>query len=805
MSDDRRGLTGAGWLAPVIAVARRIGRDRWRANVVVGVLVAVTVAMAVATLTGARRAETAFDRLRVDSHSSDIRFFFEDADLAASLDALAEVEGISEIGVSSEMFVRPVGSELFPDYQLLPIAARPDLGGDLLDIPRIVAGRAVRPDAVDEIALSEGLASDLEIDVGDTIELESMSVEWIDVAFNGGDPGPPDGPVVSVEVVGLARTPADFGRWLGVIHLSPAFATRFEDQVRTYTWVSARVTDTSEAGLNALREGPLDAFEVQEVDRSFFTDSDATTDGLNTIAVSLRLVALAAILAGVTAVGLALVRLARDTLAVRVTLAAIGWTRAQLVALVVLLLLPWVLSGVVVGLVLGAVGSPLAVVGLARAVDPDVGALAPYPGWIAVVGAVSVLVSCVLLGLTAMRAARRTAGSTAPGRALPRLSHPLAVPIGVRRALFGASDRGGRASRGAAVAVAVSVVVAVAALLVGASIQRLQDDPTLSGPGRLDQRFIDSGEATDVFDRAMALLDGDDRVSDLAGIHIAFGISAPGTGELTALVLDVRRGDVGAAIVSGRFAVQPDEVAVGPATLEELGRSIGDDVELSSEQGTARFRIVGTTLFPEGDFSHDSGLALTADGAERFLGDVEVDTALHQVVFSWADGVDAAAADRSLEDEGFPPLTGAEGLRPAVVSNLAEVRDLPRVLAALVIALGLVTLLHAVSLTTRAREQEAGTLRALGVSPRSVSLVVEIQGLVLALVAVGAGIPLGLALGRQIWSPIAQRAHVVDRPIPSWGGTVWLVAAVLIGASVVALPLALRSLRHRPAAALRAE
>ncbi|HUS62300.1 MAG TPA: hypothetical protein VMY34_08890, partial [Acidimicrobiales bacterium] len=342
-SDDRRGLTGAGQLAPVIAVARRIGRDRWRANLVVGVLVAVTVAMAVATLTGARRVETAFDRLRVDSHSSDLRFFFDGSDLESSLDQLAQVDGISEIGVSSEMFVRPVGSELFPDYQLLAIAPRPDQGGDVLDIPRIVKGRAVRPGAVDELALSEELASELDIAVGDTIEIESMSVEWIDVAFNGGDPGPPDGPVVSLEVVGLARTPADFGRWLGVIHLSPAFAARYEDQVRTYTWVSARVTDASEAGLSALKEGPLDAFEVQEVDRSFFTDSDATNDGLNTIAVSLRLVALAAVLAGVTAVGLALVRLARDALAVRVTLAAIGWTRAQLETLVVLLLLPWVL------------------------------------------------------------------------------------------------------------------------------------------------------------------------------------------------------------------------------------------------------------------------------------------------------------------------------------------------------------------------------------------------------------------------------------------------------------------------------
>lgn len=798
-------MTKPGQLAPVLAVARTSARGRWRSNVVLGALVAATVAMAVATLTGARRAESAFDRLRAESHSSDIRFFFDDADLATSLDQLARVDGISEVGVSSEMFVRPVGSDLFPDYQLLPIVARPDLGGDVLDIPRIVAGRAVRPDAVDEVALSEELASELAISVGDTIELESMTNDWVDIAFNGGDPGPPDGPVVSVEVVGLARTPADFGRWMGLIHLSPAFAARFEAQMRTYTWVSARVTDPSEEGLSALESGPLSGFDVQEVELSFFTDSDATTDGLRTIAVSLRLVALAGVLAGVTAIGLALLRLARDTLAVRATLVAIGWTRAQLVQLVALLLGPWVLGGIVVGLLLGAIGSPLAVVGLARAVDPDVGVLAPYPGWIAIVGLVSVLVLCVLLGLTAMRAARPARGSTAVGRALPRLAHPLALPIGVRRALFGASDRGGRASRGAAVAVAASVTVAVTALLVSASIQRLQDDPALSGQGSAGQRVIDSGEATDVFDQAMTVLEGDERVVDLVGLHVGFGVSAPGAGELSALVFDVRRGDVGAAVVSGRLAVQPDEVAVGPATLDELGLAVGDDVELSTERGTARFRIVGSTLFPEGDFAHDSGVAITVSGADRFLGGVDAGTEVHQVAFGWADGVDEAAADRSLVDQGFQPFTSGEGLQPAVVSNLDEVRDLPLLLAALVVALGLVTLLHAVALTTRAREREAGTLRALGLTPRAIAAMVETQGIVVALIAVVIGIPLGLAAGRQVWSPIAGRANVVDRAVLPWGGTAWVAVAVLVGAGVLALPLAIRSLRQRPAGALRAE
>ncbi len=49
--------------------------------------------------------------------------------------------------------------------------------------------------------------------------LESVTDEWIEVAYTGGDPGLPDGPRVEVRVVGVARTPgidpvsADEGSW----------------------------------------------------------------------------------------------------------------------------------------------------------------------------------------------------------------------------------------------------------------------------------------------------------------------------------------------------------------------------------------------------------------------------------------------------------------------------------------------------------------------------------------------------------------------------------------------------------------
>jgi hypothetical protein len=473
---------------------------------------------------------------------------------------------------------------------------------------------------------------------------------------------------------------------------------------------------------------------------------------------------------------------------------------ARLVATVVG---PWLLAGLILGLASGALASPRASVGLARAVDPAGDDVVLSAATLAVVTAASVVLLAGAVALGSARASRPRDPRTTGEWPVPSLRPPLAVTLGIRRAFFGAPERGGRASRGAGVAATAAVAVAVGALLVASSIQQLQQDPTLSGQGPPESRGVDIGEgdAAD-YDRAMELLDDDPRVTDLAGFHVAFGVAAPGVAETTALILDVRRGEVGASILRGRLPSQPDEVAVGPATLDDMGLRVGDEVELSTE-GSARFRIVGETLFPQGDFEHDSGIAITVGGSEP-LGGVEA-SELHQIVMSWGSGVDVAVADQSLRDMGFQVFSTDQGLVPPVVSNLGEVERLPVLLACLVLALALITALHGVSLSTRLRERESGTLRAVGLTPRATGGTVEVHGAALFVVALCLGVPLGVAAGRQVWHQIASRAHVVDHPVPGWAGMAWMAAGLLVGTAVLTLPMAVRTLRQPPAAALRTE
>jgi ABC-type lipoprotein release transport system permease subunit len=374
--------------------------------------------------------------------------------------------------------------------------------------------------------------------------------------------------------------------------------------------------------------------------------------------------------------------------------------------------------------------------------------------------------------------------------------------LGVRDALFGDTAGGGRTSRTTMFAVGVAVAAAVAALGVTASISRLDRDPSLSG--QATSRIIDSGESTQVYDRALPRLQQDPRVAMLAGVHVAFGITVDGE-DVTAVAYDVRRGDIHASVLRGHIVRQPDEVALGPVTLEHLNKRVGQSIELHAENRRAVFRIVGSMLFPEGDFTYDEGVALTSTGADRLFGNIHDNAAIHQVAFAWNHMVDAIAADRSLAAIGLPVLTNVTALQPTPVKNLARVEALPRYLALFFGLLAVIMLANAILVTVRLRARELATLRALGITRRASSVIIATYTATVLLVALAVGIPTGLALERRIWTPIADKAHVIVATEPPWSAIVALLfAAVIVGTLVAAVP-AWRARQVQPARTLRTE
>ncbi len=629
-------------------IALRTWQRTWRQCMLLAIVIALALGVVLAVLLGAARSETALDRLRAETVASDLLLGGGDQ-VGTLLDKVVSAEGVIAAGAGRELFVKPKGSELFPGYNLQSFAPYPLPGGVPVDVPVIIEGRAPDQAMVDEVLMNQALADELGLRVGDSVMLESESFEWVEASFRGQDPGPPDGPEVEALLVGLGLAPVDFTRTGNVLYLTAAYADRYQDQVRTYGFVNAALTETRLAQVEAeqsFANGVEDDVEVQPSPNS---RAQAVEDSLATIAVALRLVAATFGLAALAVVGLLTVRLAREVATDRATLIAIGWTKRHVMGLAFVVLAPALLVGLVFGMMLGVVASPNTSVGLAATVDPAGRSVVLAPVLVTSVGLIAATVLATLAGFAALQASRPTSPAHAKSVLAPPLERPLPLALGIRRTLFGAPDRGGRVSRSAVVAMAVGTTIAVAALIVGASIDRLQADPFLSGQGPASQRAVDGGEGSEglaVANRALLMLEADERVADLAAVHVAFGVAGPDDRGLPLLVFDARRGASGAALTSGRFPTQSDEIAIGPASLAAMGLEVGDDIELDHPMGRADFTIVGSVLLPEGDFNHDVGAVLTPAGA-RFLGGID-GTDIHQVSFSWSPEVDGTAADAEL-------------------------------------------------------------------------------------------------------------------------------------------------------------
>ncbi len=487
------------------------------------------------------------------------------------------------------------------------------------------------------------------------------------------------------------------------------------------------------------------------------------------------------------------------------TLRALGWSSRRMVETSLATVTPVVVVAVAIGVAVGAFLVPTVQVGLARSIDPDRRALiVVWPLAVACAAVAVSFVTVIACLVVARGSSDRRRGAVRPAVSPVPLGRPLTAALGSRLALFTNASRGGRLGRGALVAGIAGVTCAVAALTISASITRLQADPELSGQG--GDRSIDSGESTDVFDQAMPILEGDRRVETLAGIHIGTGVVAEGDpDQRSVLAFDVRRGTPTVAIVDGRLATTLGEVMLGPATLDHLGVEVGDQITLAGPVGSGEFRIVGASLFPEGDFKHDEGIALTVDAARPLVGDPHETFPLHQIVFQWTPSTDAQAADEELAERGIKVMDPDDALMPASVTNLGQVATLPRYVAILVGLLALVSLANAIEVTTRQRTREWATLRALGMTGRSTVGIVLWFGSTIAAVSLAVGVPLGLITGHQVWLPIADRAHVVVRWAWGWPTIGALCAITLVCAWLISSVAGWRVETTRPAQSLRSE
>ena len=131
---------------------------------------------------------------------------------------------------------------------------------------------------------------------------------------------------------------------------------------------------------------------------------------------------------------------------------------------------------------------------------------------------------------------------------------------------------------------------------------------------------------------------------------------------------------------------------------------------------------------------------------------------------------------------------------PAEIENYRSIGAAPAVLAlglaaGAVVALGL-TLMASV----RRRRRELALLRTLGFTRRQLVATIACQASVAGLTGVVVGVPLGVALGRWLWTLFARSIYAVPEP------TVPVITLVVIALSAFALANIVAAIPGRSAA-----
>jgi predicted lysophospholipase L1 biosynthesis ABC-type transport system permease subunit len=115
------------------------------------------------------------------------------------------------------------------------------------------------------------------------------------------------------------------------------------------------------------------------------------------------------------------------------------------------------------------------------------------------------------------------------------------------------------------------------------------------------------------------------------------------------------------------------------------------------------------------------------------------------------------------------------------------------------------TLAHALFSSARRRGRDLAIFKVLGFRRRQVSAVIAWQAAVVAVIAVVAGVSLGVLAGRRTWQAFAQRLGVPDQTVtPVLAIAAVAGIAVIIAILTAAIPARVAA-RTPPAVALRAE
>jgi hypothetical protein len=764
---------------------------------------------------GARRADTAWERLRAHGRSEDVLLdtttLQSTRDLARRLrpaPGVAATAAVAYAYVYPEALIEESSGRGFYGGAILPLDSR---ALDELWRPVITEGRRADRARVDEVVVNTDFVAETGLGVGDEVVL----VEPFELLRQR----------VTIVGISVMSVDFDFGAGSPLAFPTPAFVRAWAGELREAErrggsdHFTAGVLVRGDPGADPLRlAGELVRAAGPGEIRGVNTAESSSVYVVGTLEFERNgylALAVVAFAAGLAVVALMLARVARLQPAEVAALRTLGFIRRDRRWAVLFPGLAVALVGGVGATVLAALLEGLVPTGLAGRVGAD-RSLGDDLTLVVLGGLAGALVLGAMAWLVARPSPDARASTSTAGRPRLRLLRWPALAVGLRAA-SGGRTRAGRLQALGGVAVVVVSVVGIAALaVVTSSRSYLYEHPSLSGI--VHDVDLATYEDPAPVRRDRERLRASDSITAVATIEVV--VPTVDDVGLEAIVVDAD-GAIAPPVLDGRRPRAHDEVALTRSSLAILGTRIGDRLELGGPSGTRRFAVTGIVAVPFFGASAAGEQLLLTPGGRDALGLDPVSVALVMDVRD-TDAVDAVRApndDVEACTSALLPLLGVERLPGAQAqgivpcsprldqraSNLRELGAVPALITAFLVVLGGTGLAFLLGTSVRRSGRDLAVLRALGFTRRQVGAAALVQAVAIAVVGAVLALPFGIAVGRWIWrltiADLGLVEHIVV-PVAVLVGVV--LVAVAVGVLVASIPAA-RIARGSVGSALRVE
>ncbi|HVM10137.1 MAG TPA: FtsX-like permease family protein [Acidimicrobiales bacterium] len=787
-----------------------------RGLVVLVLLVGVSSGVVLASAAGARRTSTAFDRMVAVTNAPEVLVSpnGDGTGMTGFYDEIASIPGVREVGVLRGIpLMFTAGDHAGSMVAGATVAPVDHRFAVTVGAPKVLDGRMWDPQAEDELVVNRFFAETYGVSVGDRISFEIPS-------FDGSAPAVP----AVLDIVGVVVTAQEVipftdldGLPAGL--LSPAIVSRLSEAHNGFEGAAIDLDDPRRAAevtevISSLAQKHGDEFPEGVFTVDLASNVEQVKHSIRPLTVALAM--FAAVLAAVVVivVGQSIRRHVRPSRADVTSLDALGFRRSERRQVLVVRGAMLGAAAAVVSLGTAIVMSPMFPVGPARVAEPDEGLAADLT--ILLPGAVAVALFCVVAAATAGDG--RAIDDVRLPASLANLKLSPAASAGLR-----AAWPRGSGGAGAVAATVAGVVAVLAAATFGASLSDLVDRPLRYGQSW--DVMVDGQFGPAPLGLVMERVGADPGVTAIAAGN--YGEAVIGRERVPAISWSTLRGDLDLVAVDGRTATDHDEIALGGETLDRLGLTIGDSVDVDLGDGARSLRIVGEVVFPRlglGSFGatglgvgaqlHTDAMpplsvppsegelaaAFVHDGALRNF--VAIDVADEARSDIQATLNEVAEVGTEMFGEAFPIRTTQ---RPTTIADLDRVRAVPVILALALAVLAAATLGHSLASSLRRRRRELAIMSSLGFERRQLAATVTWHAAAVGIFAVVCATPVGAAAGRTAWRAFADQFYVPADPVTPMPAFALVAVATVAVAVVIAAPFAIGAARTRPALVLRAE